>query len=415
VRGRNSLSRPIHPHPPSRVSLSPKAPRICALILLSLVLAFGTSCQPPKTEGEAGAAAGLKRDSSEGWKAGDEWSLLEVTRIGSTDDSAYVFSRIVDVALDEMGRVWVADGQENRIRVFASDGRHVRSLGRSGGGPAEFLGIAGMDWGPDGNLWVLDGGNMRFAVYDTTGALVATHRRNSSTVVAPWPLGFDAENRLYDLGSSHTAGQEPRTILRLDPDLQPRDSFELPEFKAPVFEIVNRQGEATSIEQVTVPFAGLQEWRVDRQGFVWVGMTDRYRLERYRFDGTLERVVERQIEPEPIPRGRRRNIAADYRDFERRGGRIDVSRIPDTYPVFDGFFFGEDGTLWVKRTSAGRGAGTWLDVFGDDGAYLGTVETPVRLLISPAPVVRGGHMAAVVQDENQVESVVLMRIEKPAQ
>jgi len=390
-------------------------PRVRALVALSLLLVFGTGCSSHENDAGADAGSGLAKDAGEGWKAGGEWTLHEVTRIGSADDPAHAFSRIVDLALDGMGRVWVADRQENRIGVFAPEGRHVRSLGRPGRGPAEFLSIAGMDWGPDGNLWVLDGGNMRFAVYDTTGRLAGTHRRSSTTVVAPWPLGFDREKRLYDLGSSRVPGEDPRIITRLTADLQPRDSFRLPEFKTPVFEIVSRQGHNVSVEQVTVPFAGLQEWRVDPQGFVWVGVTDRYRLERYRFDGTLERVVERQIRPERIPRSRRRSIAADYRDFERRGGQIDVARIPDTYPVFDGFFFGDDGTLWVKRSTGGRGGRARLDVFSDAGAYLGAVEAPAGLLISPAPVVRDGRMVAVLQDENQVESVVVMRIEKPAQ
>jgi NHL repeat len=56
-----------------------------------------------------------------------------------------VFRRIVDVALDPLGRVWVADAQMHEVRVFQPDGRHVRTLGRKGGGPAEFDGIAGMD------------------------------------------------------------------------------------------------------------------------------------------------------------------------------------------------------------------------------------------------------------------------------
>lgn len=269
-----------------------------------------------------------------------------------------------------------------------------------------------MAWGPDDNLWVLDGGNMRFAVYDTGGSLVATHRRASSTVVTPWPLGFHGD-QLYDLGAARSPGEEPHTLIRSGTDLQPRDSFRLPEFEMPVFEIVRRQESTTQVDRVTVPFAGLQEWRIDSEGFVWVGVTDEYRLTRYRFEGTVDRVVARKVEPERIPRSRRRDIASEYREFTRRGGRIDASRVPEFYPVFDGFFFGEEGTLWVKRTASGPDESTLLDVFDRAGAFLGTVNAPRRILVSPTPAVRDGRMAAVIQDENQVESVLVLRIDKP--
>lgn len=363
-------------------------------------------------EGPATAGSSAARGA---WEPGQEWRVTREAEIGGASaDGPASFARVVDVALDELGRVWVADAQQHEIRVFDPDGRHVRSFGRMGGGPAEFMGIAGMDWGPDGQLWVLDGGNMRFAVYDTAGRLLATHRRPSSTVVAPWPLGFDARNRLYDLGAARSPGEAPRTLLRSGTDLQPQDSFHLPDFETPVLEVVRRQGSTTSVEQVTVPFAGLQEWRVDPEGFVWVGVTDRYRLTRYRWDGTVDRVVERKLRPERIPQGRRRTIANEYREFTRRGGRVDASRVPEFYPVFDGFFFGEDGTLWVKRTSSGGDTtSTRLDVFDRHGAFQGTVSAPRRLLISPAPVVRGGRMVGVVQDEDGVESVVVLRLHKP--
>ena len=77
--------------------------------------------------------------------------------IGSADgEGPAAFSRIVDVALDPMGRVWVADGLENEIRVFQPDGRYVRTIGQKGAGPKEFGLLGGMDWAPDGTLWVMD-------------------------------------------------------------------------------------------------------------------------------------------------------------------------------------------------------------------------------------------------------------------
>lgn len=53
------------------------------------------------------------------------------------------------------------------------------------------------------------------------------------------------------------------------------------------------------------------------------------------------------------------------------------------------------------------------DIFDEAGRYLGQVLLPTRLLSSPAPVVRGNRLVGVVQDEEQVESVVVLRVDKP--
>jgi sugar lactone lactonase YvrE len=350
-------------------------------------------------------------DASGAWKPGQEWRLTLQTTIGSADgEGPDVFAQIVDVELDAMGRVWVADGQQHQIRVFDSAGAHVRTIGRKGGGPEEFRGIAGMDWGADGTLWVLDGGNMRFAVYDTAGRFIATHRRDVNIVTTPWPLGFDVRGNLYDRASVVSHDDKEVRLVRFGPGLQPRDTFPVPPFEDPVFEVAREQGGNRSINRVNVPFSANQIWRLDPEGLVWVNVTDRYRLTRYRFDGTVERVVERPAQARPVTAEQRKQILDNYRRFEQSGGRIDESRIPKTHPVIVDFFVADDGHLWVMPY---RGGPAKMDIFTPDGTYLGEVSNPARLLPSPVPAIRGDWMAGVGVDEDGVQSVLLIRIQKP--
>jgi hypothetical protein len=345
------------------------------------------------------------------WQPGQEWRLTSQTTIGSPDgEGPDVFAQIVDVELDAMGRVWVADGQQHQIQVFDSTGAHVRSIGRKGGGPEEFNGIAGMDWAADGTLWVLDGGNMRFAVYDTAGRFITTHRRDVNITVTPWPLGFDSRGNLYDRASVTSHDDQEVRLVRFGPGLQPRDTFRVPPFKAPVFEVVREQGGNRSISQVNVPFSPDQQWRIDPEGFVWVAVTDRYRLTRFRFDGTVDRIVERPAQPRPVTAEQRQKILDNYRGFQQSGGKIDESRIPRRHPVIMHFFVADDGHLWVVPF---RGGGPVIDVFGPDSRYLGEVALAAPLQPSPAPAIRGDRMAGVVRNADGVESVQLLRIEKP--
>ncbi len=360
-----------------------------------------------------GGADANTRDASPGaWGEGQAWQLEEVVRIGSADGGGPdEFARIADVELDALGRVWVADAEQHQIRVFDSAGAHVRSIGRKGGGPEEFKGIAGMDWAPDGTLWVLDGGNMRFAVYDTAGKLVTTHRREANVTMTPWQLGFDTQGRFYDLASVTESGA-PAKVVRFGPGMVPQDTFTVPAFPEQFWELRSTSGGNSSINRVNIPFAPRQVWHLDPAGNPWVALSNRYRLERHRFDGTPERAVEGAAKPRPVTAEERERALDGYEDFIQKGGKVDASRIPDTHQLFDDFFFSDDETVWVKMAT-GRNEPSALDVFDRTGAYLGRVQAPTRIHVSPAPAFRDGRMAAVVTDEDHVPAVVVMRVEKP--
>lgn len=349
------------------------------------------------------------------WKAGDAWRLAPAARIGSADsDGPDMFGQIVDLAIDSLGRIWVADGHAQEIRVFESGGRHVRSLGSKGGGPNEFAQLAGMDFAPDGTLWVQDPGNTRWTVYDTAGTLVTTHRRPAGVSMVPWPGGFDQEGRLYDVvpvpGKN---GAVEHGIVRLGTDLQPSDTLPLPRFEGDFFEVVTGDSRNRNIQRVNVPFTGAQVWRVDPSGLVWTGLTDRYRLYRHAFDGDTSRIVERQQGDVRITDAEMAEMVNAYQWFTDMGGKLDASRIPDAKPPFDGFFFGPDGYMWVVPSQAGDQPARF-DIFDPDGAYLGRITGAEGILAVPAPVIRGDLFAAVAQDETGVPSVLVMRIEKPA-
>jgi streptogramin lyase len=340
---------------------------------------------------------------------------VEEVRIGGTsDEGPSAFGKVVGVALDPLGRVWVADALQHQIQIFAPDGKHVRSIGRQGSGPSEFQGIAGMDWGPDGNLWVLDAGNSRFAVYDTAGKLVATRSRQATVTMSPWPGGFDTEGHLYDFASHRQQEEASITSLaRLDPASGTADTLTLPPFHSRYFGKISRsEGRTTRINHAPVPFTGQQVWAVDPRGYVWFASTDAYRLERLSPRGTPDRAIELENRAPRVTRAEKDRILENFAWFERQGGKLDRSLIPDNHPHLLGFYFDDTGNLWVVPSYDVR-KNTPLDVFDTAGTYLGRLEGPNRLFATPAPSFRGNHMAAVTGNADGVQSVVVLRIEKP--
>jgi hypothetical protein len=101
-------------------------------------------------------------------------ALSEGLVIGSADGSEpYTFTRISDITVDPSGRIYVLDQIDARILVFDHSGRFVRTVGRRGEGPGEFVQPTGMGWVGD-TLWVSDQRLARIALFDTAGSAIGT-------------------------------------------------------------------------------------------------------------------------------------------------------------------------------------------------------------------------------------------------
>ncbi len=111
------------------------------------------------------------------------------------------FGSISDVAVDELGRLYVLDSRLQHLQVYSPGGLLLQTVDRPGRGPGEFL-VPERLWLDDpGRLYVLDRGNRRLSVFDVSGA--------SLTFLLDIPLALDAWDvcglryrgtRLYVLG-----------------------------------------------------------------------------------------------------------------------------------------------------------------------------------------------------------------------
>lgn len=94
--------------------------------------------------------------------------------IGSLDDPATSFGRVVDLAPHGQNIV-VLDALSASLREFSPDGALVRTMGRKGEGPGEFMGPARVGVLPSG-FWVWDALQNRISQFTTSGVHRATRR-----------------------------------------------------------------------------------------------------------------------------------------------------------------------------------------------------------------------------------------------
>jgi hypothetical protein len=325
--------------------------------------------------------------------------LAVTLRIGKArGQGPATFGSITAVGIGPHGLLYALDGQAQEIRVFSRDGRFVRTIGRRGSGPGELQGALGFSWDPAGRLWVIDAGNGRYSVFDSTGAFLESHSRPLG-VVHPWLGGFDSAGDLYDVSPGVTARRWPRfTYYRLAP---PYDSLErLPPLVYPhplqpvpraAFDLVPR---------LTFAFGA--------SGHLWFGATDAYRIYERTPVGDTTRIVELSRPPSPLSAAEKDSVMAEARREHFPPSVFERSDLPDTRPYMDRIVIGHRGRIWVvTNASAARAS---FDVFDPSGRYLGSLESPVPISALPPPVVDGDTLAGVAADSLGVPYLVLAAV-----
>lgn len=73
------------------------------------------------------------------------------------------------VAIDDKGRIYVAESGRHRVSVFDKKGKPVRTIGRKGSGDGELFCPAGVAISTNGDVFVSDSGNHRIVVFDRKG------------------------------------------------------------------------------------------------------------------------------------------------------------------------------------------------------------------------------------------------------
>jgi hypothetical protein len=405
---------------PDMGALDMGAPPTGRLAVLALLLALGmAACGGDGAPGDSGemvvdtlpgGVIHVRNPEGGSWGPGEGWRLEEELRIGTADGQGLdAFGDMISsLALDPLGRIWVADQQSNEVRVFEADGRPVRRVGGTGRGPGEFLMPFRIFPDPAGRMWVADVMNARFTVLDTAGAVLETHRRPHPGGGNRPLWGFDGEGRLLESEIRIVEGGSRESIVRLDATLAPADTFVLPPMGDPRH--LRELRVERSVMRIQVPLTPMGVVGVGPDHQLWTGWSDTFRLVQRTLEGDTLRVVERAWTPEPVTAEHRAAALEEVVWYLEAGGELDPGEIPATLPAFRDLLVDHEGRPWVVAATGPRMA-PWdrFHLFEADGRYLGEVEVDPPM--APGPVLFGdGVVWATVRDELDVVYLVRYRV-----
>lgn len=387
----------------------------CLLIMLCVAACDAAERADPAPMPAGPAGGTLSTCGGPGDGDARQLPATELLRLGRLEgDESYVFAGITDLALGPDGRIYVLDRQSRELRIFDAGGAHLRTAGRHGAGPGEFMDPRGIRWHPDGTLWVMDRGSQRYTVLSADGEFVTTHPRRVPAIGSRWEGGFDRMGRLYDTGFVRR-GDEAMSPVYIRHDVQgaepiATDTFALPTGGGDSYVVSSRQG----MFNLPVPFAPRTSWAFDGDDGVWWGNGDRYRIVRHSLAGDTTHIVELDRTAGPVSSAERAAARARIDSVIRSIGAdpasIDYARIPRTKPVHGRLFVDEARRLWiVSLASPGaspEGAdGTRFDVVSSGGCHLGWVKLDVGENLPVA--VNGALLAGVNVSELGVHTVAV--------
>ena len=324
-----------------------------------------------------------------------DFVLVEELRLGqassrTTAEGPEVFGNLVGLAVDEVGRIYVADEASQEIRVFDTQGNFLRRFGGQGEGSGEFEELVGVAWHPSGVLLAMDIGARRVTAFDSLGAVlsVAGHHEETHNFGSSWRAESDTMGFLYE-----REGDAPtwaRRVLKhrvlADFTLATVDTIALPE-RTPHFD--------------SIPTNWRPLWSVDPDGSIWHGNINRFRFFKVtdRTDTTLAVELRR-----PTPR-----LPDRVRDSLAAAWGLPSSSLPRYQAALGFFHVARDGRVWVWNPHVHRTHGRW-EVLDGSGYYLGQVATPVVLATVPSPVFGHGTITGVTDDDAGVHYVIRLRV-----
>lgn len=352
----------------------------------------------------------------------------EELRIGTFEGGGPAsFGMVRSIAVLPDGRLAVADGQAEEVRLFARDGEHLRTFGGKGAGPGELEGMQGVHVDHEGLLRVAEQSNARLSVFHPDTGYVTSHSLRLHTYGArgPWGAVMDSTGRTLVASSGQYGEGRFWNMLRVyDAAMNQLDSIPYDEYTRAIHE---DQPGAWRVDLgsgrwtwATVPFYSRPYSVLGSTGELWSSAEGRPQLEVVRWtppgDTSLTLISQRQADP----------VTAAERDSAMEALReglaqrvptppsLDAARVPATKPPLYGLSLDDRGRLWVRLTDPVADS-TSYDVFHRDGRYAETVRLPFRVDPYVPPVVLGDTLWAVLTDELDVQYVVRSRLRPSAE
>ena len=373
--------RPALPQPPRP---QPAGHLPCAITAAALL---ATGAVPA----DARAQAIVENTLASAWTTTPEWTLEEDLRIWGPPDG--YLGDVDAVAADSRGNIYILDGTSQEIQVFDYDGGYLRTLGGRGQGPGEFREALGPAIAQGDTLWVADGLAPRYSIFAPDGTFTGTRVRRLASgrltercTIEPdgsymeWWTRMPRVEMSEDMNNNDLRHYHP---IRVSTDREEQDTLPHLEFTLMLADL------PSTGNRRPVFFGPSLKRALGCRDDVWFAPSSEYRVYRRTLAGDTTVVFTLEgVRPAALDEDDRDEVRAT---FERYPGLTSASALmadhlralPENKPVIAGLFVDGAGHVFVVPETSRIDAGTAIDVFREDGVFLGRAAVPEAVRINP--------------------------------
>jgi len=292
-------------------------------------------------------------------------------------DEHYQLYRPQDIKVTDAGDIYVIDWREDHLRVYDRDGKYLRTVAQKGRGPGEFETPASFDFLSDGRVVILDGRNRQVSILDENGVYQSGFKIEgycSNLVV-------DGQDRLYFeknlpkevdvIGVTQIIEDRVNIFCT---DLNGRMLQDYGVFRGKKMSYTRtKQGSMST----SSPFSHTTVWTVDKEGKLYIGYNENYKLDVFAPGGELIFGFGREYTP------------IKYDNY--RGPPN-----PEFWSAFSRFLiFDDEGNLWLwHHTGKEKEDGYEYDIFSPEGIYTKQVIVPHRI-----HRIKNGRAYSIIRNE----------------
>ena len=321
------------------------------------------------------------------------------------DDVNYMFSRPRDIDTDIQGNIYVLDLEEQTIKKYDAQGKHIKNISRAGQGPGEFEYPRYLCISETGNIYVADLFESKIEVFNLEGEY-----QRVLNVKNLDEISVTRNEELIMGGKYPEKGKKDEIQYSYKVGKYEQQKNEILDFYSQEQLRTARVSDGT----FTFEFPLFVKWDINSQNHIVIATANKYEMNVFTPEGGLLYKFNLDRKPIPVKDEVKRKISEIFKRL-RIGLGIDdpeTRKIVGYYPVFNSISIDENDRIWIEhyepffkdipRTE------TTYDVFSSDGKFLFT--TQINQNVYPQLIFKNGYIYTLSRDESGYAKALRLRM-----
>jgi len=315
----------------------------------------------------------------------DVFGLEEELSIGEAEGREdYMFSLIVSIDVDDKGNIYVLDIKERHIKVFNSDGRLMRIIGRKGQGPGEFQLPYTVQITAQNDVVVWDVMVRKLHFF----SLVGEYKKSISFEKLFGRPVINSEGNIVSKVNGDVAENPKYELRKHDLELNPLTFY----YSFPKYDTA-RDGFNS--------FRSTLQWAVTNNNEIVCGHPDEgFELKIFNPEGQITKIIVKDYTPVRIPE------EAIKRATKQQLPPGSFYSIPKYYSPFIWIIVDEDNRIFVFTHERPKNkGGRYWDVFNPEGKFIAKIAISHEFLMGRPIIFKGGNLYLIEADEEGYQYV----------